>query len=305
MANSKSNRPIVSADWISPSDIGIVGFGIVGQALAYGFSQPEVADKYHIKYYDKFKESSSLEDVVGESEFIFICLPTPMKADESGINLSIIEQAMAQITKMTNSSDKIIIIKSTIVPGTTAHFEKKYPKSNFCFNPEFLTEANYLDDFLNADRTIVGANNDLISRRVIALFRQRFPHMKIFQTDTTTAEMVKYMANAFLSTKVIFGNEMFDICQTLGIKYEEVKAMVAADRRIGPSHLDVTTSRGFGGKCFPKDLVALIGRAKDLGVEPRLLETVWGINKKIRKVLDWEEIPFAVGSNPKKPIQVK
>ena len=290
---------MVSVDWISPADIGIVGFGIVGQALAYGFSQAEVEDKYHIKYYDKFKESSSLKDVVSSSEFIFICLPTPMKADESGIDLSIIEESIAQITKMTDGSDKIIIIKSTIVPGTTASFEKKYPQSNFCFNPEFLTEANYLDDFLNADRTIVGANNDLISRRVIALFRQRFPHMKIFQTDTTTAEMVKYMANAFLSTKVIFGNEMFDICQTLGIKYEEVKAMVAADKRIGPSHMDVTTSRGFGGKCFPKDMVALIGRAKDLGLEPKLLETVWSLNKKVRKVHDWEEIPFATSGNQK------
>lgn len=298
MTNSKASS--TSADWISPSDIGIIGFGIVGQALAYGFSQPEVADKYHIKYYDKFKESSSLKDVVGNSEFIFICLPTPMKENESGIDLSIIEEAIAQITKMTDNSDKIIIIKSTIVPGTTASFEKKYPRSNFCFNPEFLTEANYLDDFLNADRTIVGANNDLISRRVIALFRQRFPRMKIFQTDTTTAEMVKYMANAFLSTKVIFANEMFDICSTLGIKYEEVKAMVAADRRIGPSHLDVTTSRGFGGKCFPKDLVALIGRAKELKVTPRLLQTVWEINKNKRQVHDWAEIPFAVGSNPKK-----
>jgi len=300
MAKSKTDGPVVSADWISPADIGIIGFGIVGQALAYGFSQPEIADKYHIKYYDKFKESSPLEDVIGDSEFIFICLPTPMKTDESGIDLSIIEENLAQITKYTDGTDKIIIIKSTIVPGTTANFEKKYPKSNFCFNPEFLTEANYLDDFLNADRTVIGTNNDLTSRRVIALFRQRFPHQKIFQTDTTTAEMVKYMANAFLSTKVIFANEMFEICQGLGIKYEEVKAMVAADKRIGPSHMDVTTSRGFGGKCFPKDMVALIGRAKSLGIEPKLLETVWNINKKVRKVHDWEEIPFAVSDRSKK-----
>lgn len=299
MANAKTNKSSVSADWISPADIGIIGFGIVGQALAYGFSQPEIASKYHIKYYDKYKESSPLEDVVRDSEFIFICLPTPMKSDESGIDLSIIEQNLAQITKYTDGTNKIIIIKSTVVPGTTVSFEKKYPKSNFCFNPEFLTEANYLDDFVNADRTVIGANNDLTSRRVISLFRQRFPHQKIFQTDTTTAEMVKYMANAFLSTKVIFANEMFEICQALGIKYEEVKAMVAADRRIGPSHMDVTTARGFGGKCFPKDMVALIGRAKELKIEPKLLETVWSINKKVRRVHDWEEIPFAVGSEHK------
>lgn len=297
---SDSKNPTPSADWISPASLGIVGFGIVGQALAYGFSQPDIADKYTIKYYDKYKDSTPLDTVVQESEFIFICLPTPMKEDESGIDLSIIEDTLAQITLITNSTDKIIIIKSTIVPGTTVGFEKKYPKSNFCFNPEFLTEANYLDDFVNADRNIVGANNDLLSRRVIALFRQRFPHQKIFQTDTTTAEMVKYMANAFLSTKVIFANEMFEICHALGIKYEEVKAMVAADRRIGPYHMDVTTSRGFGGKCFPKDMVALIGRARELKVEPRLLETVWNINKKIRKVHDWQEIPYAVSGKAKK-----
>lgn len=289
-----------SADWISPANIGIIGFGIVGQALAFGFSQPEISDKYQIKYFDKFKESAPLEKVVEESEFVFICLPTPMKENESGIDLSIIEENIAQITKLTDGTDKIIIIKSTIVPGTTKKLEQKYPKSNFAFNPEFLTEANYLQDFINADRTIIGANNDLISRRVIALFRQRFPTQKIFQTDTTTAEMVKYMANAFLSTKVVFANEMFDICQALGIKYEEVKSMVAADKRIGGSHMDVTTARGFGGKCFPKDVVALIGRSRQLKVEPKLLETVWSINKKIRQVRDWEEIPFTVSGNSKK-----
>ena len=285
---------------INPAKLGIIGYGIVGQALAYGFSQPEIKDKYQIKYYDKYKETENLESVVKTGEFIFICLPTPMKTDESGIDLSIIEDSIAEITKYTNGTDKIIVIKSTVTPGITANLEKKYPKTNFAFNPEFLTEANYLEDFLNADRTIVGASNDLISRRVIALYRQRFPHMKMFQTDTTTAEMVKYMANAFLATKVIFANQMYDICQALGIKYEEVKDMVTADHRIFDSHLDVTTQRGFGQKCFPKDIVALIGRAKELGLDPKLLETVWSINKKIRKIHDWEEIPFAKGSHPRK-----
>lgn len=279
--------------------LGIIGYGIVGQALAYGFSQPDIKDKYEIRYYDKYKETQSKEEVIKNSEFIFICLPTPMKEDESGIDLSIIEESIAQITPMTDNTDKIIVLKSTVVPGTTGVLEKKYPKTNFAFNPEFLTEANYLEDFINADRNIIGANNDLTSRRVVALYRQRFPHTKIFQTDSTTAEMVKYMANAYLASKVIFANEMYAICQALGIKYEEVKSMVVADHRIFDSHLDVTTARGFGGKCFPKDIVALIGRAKDLKVDPKLLETVWSINKKIRKVRDWEEIPFVITGNGK------
>ncbi len=284
---------------ITPAKLGIIGYGIVGQALAYGFSQPDIKNKYEIRFYDKYKDTESLESVVAASEFIFICLPTPMREDESGIDLSIIENSIAEISQYTDNTDKIIVIKSTVVPGTSASLEKKHPKSNFAMNPEFLTEANYLEDFVNADRTIVGANNDLISRRLVALYRQRFPRMKIFQTDTTTAEMVKYMANSFLATKVIFANEMFGICQALGIKYEEVKNMVAADHRIFDSHLDVTTARGFGGKCFPKDVVALIGRAKELNLDPKLLETAWNINKKIRKVRDWEEIPFAV-TKPKK-----
>lgn len=295
----KQASEIDAPELISPAKLGIIGYGIVGQALAYGFSQPQTKDKYEIRYYDKYKDTASLESVVAGSEFIFICLPTPMKADESGIDLSIIEEGIAQITKWTNGTDKIIVIKSTVVPGTTASLEKKYPKSNFAFNPEFLTEANYLEDFLNADRNIVGANNDLTSRRVVALYRQRFPRTKIFQTDSTTAEMVKYMANALLATKVIFANEMYALCQALGIKYEEVKKLVTADHRIYDSHLDVTTARGFGGKCFPKDIVALIGRAKELNLEPRLLETVWSINKKIRKARDWEEIPFAVTAKNK------
>lgn len=291
----------LSTKLINPAKLGIIGYGIVGQAVAYGFSQPDIKDKYEIRYYDKYQQTASLEEVVGASEFIFICLPTPMKNDESGIDLSIIEETIKKITPLTNNTDKIIVIKSTVVPGATLSFEQKYPKTNFAFNPEFLTEANYLEDFINADRNIVGANNDLISRRLVALYRQRFPHTKIFQTDTTTAEMVKYMANAFLATKVIFANEMFALCQALGIKYEEVKNMVAADHRIFDSHLDVTTARGFGGKCFPKDIVALIGRAKQLKVDSKLLEAVWSINKKIRKVRDWEEIPFAVTSKASHP----
>ena len=284
---------------INPASLGIIGYGIVGQAVAYGFSRPEVKDKYTIRFFDKFKESTPLEEVIEKSEFIFICLPTPMKSDESGIDLSIIDEMVDEITKHTNGTDKIIVIKSTVVPGTTTRFEKKYSKTHFAFNPEFLTEANYLEDFVNADRTIVGADNDLVSRRVVALYKQRFPNMKIFQTDPTSAEMIKYMANTYLAMKVIFANQMFDLCQALGIKYEEVKAMVTADHRIFNSHLDVTTARGFGGKCFPKDIVALLGFATEKNVDLSLLEKVWELNKKIRKVKDWEEIPFAVTKKSK------
>lgn len=289
---------VSSRDLIVPINLGIIGYGFVGQAVANGFNVAS-SGRDKILYYDKYKDSTPLEKVVNLSEFIFICLPTPMKADESGIDLSIIEQSMPDIIRYTDGTDKIIIIKSTVTPSTTANLEKKYPRSQFVFNPEFLTEANFLEDFLKAERTVIGTNNDLVSRRVAVIFRQRFPQTVIFQTDPTTAEAVKYFANAFLSLKVSFANAFYDYCQKIGIKYEEVKKMASFDKRIVDAHLDVTTQRGFGGKCFPKDLVALMGEFKKAGVDVSLLETMWNYNKKIRKVHDWQEIPFAVEGNHK------
>lgn len=273
--------------------IGIVGFGIVGQAVEYGFRGEDI----HI--YDKFKDYLTLPEVCKKSEFIFVAVPTPIMENESGIDLSIVEQVVDEIAKEVGGTDKIVILKSTIVPGTTAGFEKKYPNVNFCFNPEFLTEANFLEDFVKSDRCVVGSSNDLTSRRVISLYLKHFPHMPMFQTDPTTAEMVKYMANCYLASKVIFANEMFDICEKLGIKYEEVKKLVVADHRIFDSHLDVTTARGFGGKCFPKDLLALRAMAKAKGVDTSFLDTVWKKNLSIRKVRDWDEIPGAVTKQKK------
>ncbi len=279
-----------------PINIGIIGYGFVGQALASGFNKTSKGrDK--ILYYDKYKESTPIQEVIEKSEFIFVALPTPMKADESGIDLSIIEDSMKEVTKYTDRTEKIVIIKSTVTPQTTVNFEKVYPNTHFCFNPEFLTEANYLNDFLNAPRTIVGANNDLVSRRVAVIYRQRFPKTTIFQTDPTTAEAIKYFANAYLSMKVTFANFFYDYCQKIGIKYEEVKHIAAQDKRIVDTHLDVTTVRGFGQKCFPKDMVALIGEMKKAGVDASLFETIWDYNKKIRKIHDWTEVPFAVEGN--------
>ena len=269
------------------SNIGIIGYGIVGKAVEYGFKREE----NNIRWYDKYKESDSLKDVVESSKFIFICLPTPYKNDK--IDISIIDENIEEIVKYAGGTDKVIIIKSTIVPGTTRNYAKKYPECHFCFNPEFLTEANYLQDFVTADRHVIGADDNHTRLMVIDLYRDLFPNTPIFPTDLTTAEMVKYMANCLLSTKVIFANEMYDLCEKLEIKYEEVKKMVVADRRIGPTHLDVTTLRGFGGKCFPKDIIAMIGRFKELGIDVSLLDAVWQKNLKIRKVKDWEDIPWA------------
>lgn len=276
--------------------VGIVGYGYVGKAVEYGFKS-----KNQILIHDKYLPSSSLLEVVKGSEVIFVGVPTPMNDSYTKIDLSIVDDVIKQITSLAKKEkkDPVIVIKSTVIPGTTRKLGKKYNWPKILFNPEFLTEANFLEDFVNADRIIIGGDNNEVRQTLVELYRVSFPETKIFQTDPTTAEMVKYMANTYLATKVIFANEIHNLCQSLDIKYEEVKQMTIADRRIFDSHLDITTERGFGGKCFPKDTVALLGLAKDLGVDLSVLKTAWNKNLKIRKVRDWEDIPGAVSKKKK------
>lgn len=264
--------------------IGIIGYGIVGQAVEYGFKS------LPIKYYDKYKPSDTLQEVCEQSDVLFICLPTPYKGNK--IDLAIIDDAIANMVAYTNDTDKLVVIKSTVIPGTTRAYAQKYPKTKFAFNPEFLTEANYLEDFKNADRHVVGADDNKVSLRLSALYKSQWPKTPVIQTDPTTAELGKYAANCFLATKVMFANEMDSLCKSLGIEWAETKKILIADHRIGKTHFDVTSVRGFGGKCFPKDLIAILGVFEEQGVDASLLKTVWDKNLKIRKVRDWEDIPF-------------
>lgn len=271
--------------------IGIVGYGFVGKAVEYGFKEGN-----EIYIYDKFQKTLSLDEVVKKADVIFVGVPTPMTKEYKKIDLSIVEDVTAEIVKLARKykAEPIIVLKSTIVPGTTRRLSKKNKYPKMAFNPEFLTEANYLEDFVHADRVVVGADNNEVKQWVVDLYRATFPKTPIFETDPTTAEVVKYMANTYLATKVIFANEMFDLCEKLGVNYDEMKKMVVADHRIYDSHLGITATRGFGQKCFPKDTVALLGLAKELGVELSVIETAWKKNLKIRKVRDWEQIEGAV-----------
>lgn len=273
------------------ANIGIIGYGYVGKAVEYGFKP-----KNKIFIHDKYLKSLPLQKVVKNSEIIFVCVPTPMDNNYTHIDLSIVNEVVKNTIRLARKlkTKPIIVIKSTVVPGTTVKLSQKYKYQSLLFNPEFLTEANYLWDFVNSDRIVIGGNRNVDIQKLVDLYRSSFPQTKIFTTEATTAEMVKYMANTYLATKVIFANEMFDLCEKLGIKYEEVKQMVVADKRIYDSHLDITTQRGFGGKCFPKDTVALLGLASELGIKMDLLETAWKKNLKVRKSRDWEEIPGAV-----------
>ena len=273
--------------------IGIVGQGYVGSAVKEVFSK-----HYDVDTYDLDKDKCSvdyLEDLVELTNIIFVCVPTPMKKDGS-CDTSIVEAIVKDINDMVvsrNVSGRIVAIKSTIPTGTTNRLNKECHNISVIFNPEFLTEANFIEDFRNQSRIIIGGERPATTklRQVYSLL---FPDATIVKTGSKTAEMVKYMTNTFLATKVSFANEMFEICERLGIDYDKVTEYATLDSRLGTSHWSVPGpdgKLGFGGSCFPKDINGLISMAKDkLDLYPNTLIGAWKTNLEARPEKDWEEL---------------
>lgn len=274
--------------------IGIIGNGFVGQAITHGFVLH--VDDIMIYDTDPKRSTHSLNELVNNSDVIFICVPTPMF--ESGeCDLSIVNKVVNDLSEYDCINSKVVVIKSTVVPGTTEKLANEYPNMNFVFNPEFLTERKARLDFINTARIVLGSNKAVANSKVEELYKIRFPHTKIIKTDFGTAQLIKYMANCFFATKVSFMNEMYQICEAINGDWNKALEGFITDGRIGNSHIDVPGHDGdfgFGGKCFPKDLNAMIKRAEELGVSPDVMKGAWEKNKQVRKNLDWYDIPGAV-----------
>ena len=172
-------------------------------------------------------------------------------------------------TNQINNSDNIILIRSTITPGTTRKFEKEFSRLKFVFNPEFLTERSAKYDFINQSRFILGGDK-IHTSKVASLFKWRFGYsIPLIETNFETAELIKYMNNCFFATKVSFLNEMKLISDQIGSDWDVAVEGFQRDGRIGHSHLSVPGpdgKLGFGGSCFPKDIQAIIDFALKLDV---------------------------------------
>lgn len=268
--------------------IGIIGQGYVGSAIKVGFEP-----YYELETYDKYnidKSSCSLEKLVNICDVIFVCVPTPMDEDGS-CNTDIVEGVIDDIHKLT-LEDKIVVIKSTVSPGTTDRLNKKYKKISVIFNPEFLTEANFIEDFKNQTRIILGGTRKG-TNKLRQIYGYVFPKAHIIKTGSKTAEIVKYMTNTYLATKVSFANEIYQVCEKLKIDYDKVVEYATLDERLGYSHWSVPghdEDFGFGGHCLPKDLEALISLADHFDLDVDVLRAVRHTNDKVRKDRDWERM---------------
>ena len=265
-------------------NIGIVGQGFVGTALYEGLKQHFPLETYDIA---KPCTRKSLAELSESSDVIFVCLPTPMKKDGS-CHIDIVESTLFSLDIIDEC--KTIVVKSTIPPGTTEKWNSLFGNIQIVFNPEFLTEANSIEDFKNQNRIIIGGPRPATTK-VKRIFSKSFPKVPIIKTGSTTAEMVKYFLNSFLATKVSFANEMYQICDGLGIDYDKVIEYAKYDERLGKSHLNVPGPDGdfgYGGHCFPKDVKALIYTALEIGLLPKMLIATDEKNDQVRKNRDWE-----------------
>lgn len=241
--------------------IGIVGLGMVGTPLFKYFSESGWKRGKNLFCFDSAKKE--FIDSLKTASIIFICVPTPVSKDGS-CDTSIVEK----VIKAHKSKNKIFVIKSTVEPGTAQRLQQKY-KIPVLFNPEFLTEANAWNDFINPDRQIVAhaANSKKYAKSVIKILPAS--KLNIVGIHSSEAELGKYASNVFGALKVTYSNIIADFAKTMGVDYEKVRKVFASDKRIGDSWTNVNYGnyRGYGGYCFPKDTDALIAFGEKLGIK--------------------------------------
>ena len=258
--------------------VGIVGNGFVGNAV-----YQNLRDKARCKVFDVDKNRclSPLEEVIHQ-DFIFVCLPTPMKSTGE-CDLSILDNFFEYLP------DNLVgtfVIKSTVPIGTTNKYTERH---NVIHNPEFLTARNAVEDFGKAERNVVGGNKELCVD-FTCFFEACFPKIPSIIVSSDESEAIKYFSNTFLAYKVAYFNKIHDLCKAVGMNYTNVRRGVITDSRIGKSHTQVPgidNDRGFGGTCFPKDLNSLIAQFDEHDVNSDMFKEVWKYNKEIRTVIDW------------------
>ena len=299
--------------------ISIVGTGYVGLCTAVGFAtrgyrvitsthdaekaslinrgippfhEPELADLLKRAVSKGFlKCVTKREEAILHTDITFIAVGTPSQPDGS-INLNYIKLASKEIGKALTKKESyhLIVVKSTVIPGTTEKIVKPYLERysgkkcgedfGLCMNPEFLREGSAMHDTFHPDKIVIGEydkkSGDILQNLYEEFYKEDMP--PVIRTNLPTAEMIKYANNAFLATKISFINQIANICQkTPKTDVVKIAKAIGLDERINPKFL--RAGLGFGGSCFPKDVKALIAYSKSLGYTPKLLEAVIEVNE--------------------------
>jgi len=241
-----------------------------------------------VKNDNKISFTTNLQSALNGAKAVFIAVGTPQDEDGSA-DLSFVMASVVEIAQF-STDDKVIVTKSTVPVGTGSKVAALASKTNnkvkffIASNPEFLREGCAIEDFMQPDRIVIGSESEN-ARKVLSEIYQKFPSEKIVHTDITTSELIKYASNSFLATKISFINEMADLCEAVSGDVKQLANAVGLDSRIGPKFLN--PGPGFGGSCFPKDIMAIINVARQNSVELSLINSVIASNaKRQEKMVD-------------------
>lgn len=267
--------------------IGIIGNGFVGGALYEGMRHTNECYVYDV---NEEKCISSIEDVAA-CGFIFICTPTPMSND-GAVEMKYVNSAIESLLEY-SIEGSILIVKSTVQPGTCRTLQGKYDIPVIS-NPEFLTERVAHQDFKYPRCIIIGGDTEycnelkeLYEQSIFSSNNKTNKPFKYYLTDSVTSELIKYTTNCFFSVKISFMNEMKQICSAAGGCWDELVEGFVSEGRVWPEHLNVPGhdgKLGFGGRCFPKDLSAMIKFAKQNDIKPTVLESAYIKNNELRSL---------------------
>ncbi|HWQ99220.1 MAG TPA: hypothetical protein VN397_00015 [Candidatus Methylomirabilis sp.] len=266
-------------------NIAIIGAGFVGSALDRYFKTQGI----EAGLYDPPKgldDAATLE----HADVVFVAVPTPHYLDGTGFDDSYLRAALNALP----TAGKSVVLKSTILPGTTDRLQSEFPQHRILFNPEFLTEATVDHDMQHPNRQIVGYTHaSLADAEMVMELLPRASFEKI--VPAKAAEFVKCMGNSFYALKVAYANQMHDLCARLGVDYDHVRDCVKAEPWMGEMHWDVHHKgyRGYGGKCLPKDTRSTIQLGENVGVDLSLLKLAEEYNNALMKSqglgIEWEE----------------
>jgi len=263
--------------------IGIIGFGYVGQAIGWAYRNDDLVIRD-----PKMENSASLDKFV-DCDAIFVCVPSPPKGDliEDGhCDSSILEQTLKELLFVNINKSIPIICKTTAPPSVYKQLQQEYP--NIVHSPEFLTQADSVRDYANADYCVLGGDYEwcVVARKIIQHGRNLTQDKHII-VSIETAALYKYMMNSYLATKVTFMNDFKKLADAESVEWKDLQYLSIFDSRIGSTHMDVPGpdgQYGWGGSCFPKDIAAILEESLDLGIELELLGRVEDINRKHRKL---------------------
>ena len=261
--------------------LGIVGNGFVGSAVSNGF---DVDTEQFIV--DPKQNNNTIEELIEfDPKLVFVCVPTPPQDSHYDVDVQIVDSVLKDLEAHTYKG--VVVIKSTITPDHLTRFKKKY-KLSLVYNPEFLTEANAFDDFLNPSMQILGGKwKDCENVEKAYVKHSSVKTVPTFKTDIISASLIKYTINSWLATKVTFFNELNELFEASGTKvpWGTFTEMLSQDDRMGNTHMKVPGpdgEKGFGGHCFPKDTKALLYYAKLKKADLSILKKAIDKNDKIR-----------------------